>query len=447
MNDANTRQQMAVAAGIMELELRQHKVIASIKPLEDGDSSKTWNFACVVAMGTKSAKVRGLDEEISARLHADGAQVFRRRGVFIVSVAKPRNLWRSSTLADVDYALRQQRVSLKHAGVVPIGLDVMNEAVLIDLAEVVHLGVVGISGSGKTTLLHHILGWIAKHSRPDAVRLVYACLDKPEDLRPFLHVPHMWIEPAHELDHVIRTLYLVEDTMRERQRAGVNRPRLVVCVDEVQDLLSQSAEADELLDAIGRRGRSAGISLILGSQRATMAGLSRAASNLGAVLVGKTRTAADGAYALGHSVKESSGIKPHQLLGAGDFVLHQSGQSSRLQAPLLRRRDYAELQRCDAPDWTRCDDLPVRAQAERAAGGWNRTAVDEAAVIADFQAGASVNSVVNTYGIGWPRAKRLWALAMDIQSTDEVDYEDEDMGGDDSGDDRDAGDPGDAGEE
>ena len=158
----------------------------------------------------------------------------------------------------------------------------------------------------------------------------------------------------------------------------------------------------------------------------------------------------DSAYALGHSVKESSGIKPHQLLGAGDFVLHQSGQSSRLQAPLLRRRDYAELQRCDAPDWTRCEDLPVRAQAERAAGGWNRTAVDEDAVIADFQAGASVNSVVNTYGIGWPRAKRLWALAMDIQSTDEVDevdYEDEDLGGDDSGDDRDAGDPGDAGEE
>ena len=41
MNDSNTRQQMAVAAGIMELELRQHKITASVKPLEDGDSSKT----------------------------------------------------------------------------------------------------------------------------------------------------------------------------------------------------------------------------------------------------------------------------------------------------------------------------------------------------------------------------------------------------------------------
>ena len=27
-------------------------------------------------------------------------------------------------------------------------------------------------------------------------------------------------------------------------------------------------------------------------------------------------------------------------------------------------------------------------------------------MIADFQAGASVNSVVNTYGIGWQRAKQ-----------------------------------------
>jgi S-DNA-T family DNA segregation ATPase FtsK/SpoIIIE len=446
MNDSNTRQQMAVAAGIMELELRQHKITASVKPLEDGDSSKTWNFACVVAMGTKSSKVRSLDEEISARLHADGAQVFRRRGVFVVSVAKPRNLWRSTTLADVDYALRLGRVSLAHAGVVPVGLDVMNEVICLDLAEVVHLGIVGISGSGKTTLIHHVLGWIAKHSRPEAVRLVYACLDKPEDLRPFLHVPHMAIEPAHELDHVVRTLYLVEDTMRERQRAGVCRPRLVVCVDEVQDLLSQSDEADELLDAIGRRGRSAGISLILGSQRATMAGLSRAAANLGAVLVGKTRTAADGAYALGHSIKESSGIKPHQLLGAGDFVLHQSGMSSRLQAPLLRRRDYAELQRCDAPDWIPCDALPQRSAPDRQAGGWNRRDVDEAEVIADFQAGASINSVCNTYGIGWRRAKQLQALAMN--EGDEVqDYEGEDLGGDDPSDDSDAGYSGDPGEE
>ena len=47
MNDANTRQQMAVAAGIMELELRQHKIIASVKPLEDGDSSKTWNLSLI----------------------------------------------------------------------------------------------------------------------------------------------------------------------------------------------------------------------------------------------------------------------------------------------------------------------------------------------------------------------------------------------------------------
>lgn len=445
MIDPNTRAQMAVAAGVMELELRQHKITASVKPLDDGDGSKTWNFACIVAMGTKSAKVRSLDEELSARLHADGAQVFRRRGTFIVSVAKPRNLWRSVTRDDLDYALRRHRVALAHAGQVPVGLDVMNEAVVLDLAETPHVGIVGISGSGKTTLLHHLLGWIAKHSRPDAVRLVYACLDKPEDLRPFLHTPHLAVEPAHDLDHVVRTLVWLEATMRERQRAGVARPRLVCVFDEVQDLVAQAPEADELLDALGRRGRSAGISLVLGSQRATMAGLSRAAANLGAVLVGKTRTAADGAYALGHSVKEASGIRPHQLLGAGDFVLHQSGQSSRLQAPIMRRRDYAELVRCDVPDWTRCDELPERPQPERQAGGWNRAQVDEAAIVADFQAGASVNAVVNAYGIGWKRAKQLQAQA--INDGYEVDYEGEDDSDGDDCLDCGAGDPGDPGEE
>lgn len=434
MNTNDVREQMAVAAGIMELELRQHKVIASVKPLTDGDSAKCWNFACVVAMGTKSAKVRNLDEEISARLHAEGAQVFRRQGTFIISVAKPRNLWRTVTLADVDYALRRFRVTLRHAGQIPVGLDAMNEPVLIDLAEVVHLGIVGISGSGKTTLLHHLLRWIARHSRPEAVRLIYACLDKPDDLRPFLRVAHMAVEPAHELDHVVRTLYAVEDTMRQRQRAGESRPRLVVCVDEVQDLLSQSDEADDLLDAIGRRGRSAGISLILGSQRATLAGLSRAASNLGAVLVGKTRTSTDGAYALGHSTKDAGGIKPHQLLGSGDFVLHQSGMSSRLQAPLLRRRDYAEIACCDEPDWVACADLPVRerrTQPERT--HWNAAVIDEVAVVKAFRNGASINAVQQIFGIGWKRAKALQQTAFE-----EVTDEGENSGDDDDCDDCDA---------
>ena len=445
MNTDNVRQQMAIAASIAELELRQHHIVASVKPLEDGDSAKCWNFACTVAMGTKSAKVRSLDEEIATRLHAEGAQVFRRRGVHIISVAKPRNLWRSCTIDDIDYALRRARQSLAHAGQIPVGLDVMNEAVVVDLAEVAHLGVVGITGSGKTTLLHHILGWIAKHSRPDAVQIVYACLDKPEDVAPFRHCAHMAIEPAHELDHVVRTLYHVEDAMRQRQRQGVNRPRLIVCIDEVGDLLGQSDEADELLDAIGRRGRSAGISLILGSQRATMAGLSRAASNLGAVLVGKTRSSADGALALGHSTKDAGGLRPHLLLGAGDFLLHLSGQSSRLQAPLLRRRDYAALWHCETPDWTRCDDLPQREKAEAQRGGWNAAQVDEAAILADFQAGASINSVMSAYGIGWRRAKALQALAAQDDDMEVYEDESEDSGDSDNSADSDASDLGDPG--
>ena len=95
------------------------------------------------------------------------------------------------------------------------------------------------------------------------------------------------------------------------------------------------------------------------------------------MLVGKTRTAADGAYALGHSVKESSGIKPHQLLGAGDFVLHQSASPAG-----CRRRccDGATMPSCNGatrPTGSAAMISQCSAQPERPAGGWNRTAVDE----------------------------------------------------------------------
>jgi hypothetical protein len=88
----------------------------------------------------------------------------------------------------------------------------------------------------------------------------------------------------------------------------------------------------------------------------------------------------------------------------------------------------------------------VRVQPDARAGGWNRAAIDEDAVIADFQAGASVNAVCNTHGIGWKRAKQLQTLAMN-DGYEVIDNESEDMGGDDSGDDSGAGDPDDAGEE
>ena len=48
-------------------------------------------------------------------------------------------------------------------------------------------------------------------------------------------------------------------------------------------------------------------------------------------------------------------------------------------------------------------------------GGWNKTQVEEVKIIADFQTGASINSVCSTYGIGWNRAKQLQALAQSVQ--------------------------------
>ena len=154
---------------------------------------------------------------------------------------------------------------------VDLDLAVRNRSILVG----------GASGFGKTTfLLSTLLQLALKHS-PDEVQLAVVDLKETDFTGPVAHLPHHWRPVAYGLTEAETLIERVEGERIRRKdllhKAEVSDwlaynalpdvaplPLLVLIVDEAADLEGSPA-ADTLIE-IARKGRAAGISLILGTQ-------------------------------------------------------------------------------------------------------------------------------------------------------------------------------------
>jgi S-DNA-T family DNA segregation ATPase FtsK/SpoIIIE len=157
--------------------------------------------------------------------------------------------------------------------------------------------------------------------------------------------------------------------MERRDREQVNRPALVVAVDELADLLqSGGAAVEAMLTRLAQRGREAGIHLVACTQKPTAALIGGAMkANFPVRLVGAVASKDEARYATG--VTDSGAEK---LEGKGDFLLVAKGDALRFQAAWVGREDFHRLAgelrggRCGPSAWAR---PAQRAAAEAAPVG------------------------------------------------------------------------------
>jgi DNA segregation ATPase FtsK/SpoIIIE-like protein len=142
--------------------------------------------------------------------------------------------------------------------------------------------------------------------------------------------------------------------------------------------------------------------LLLGTQQAGKDAASGAMANMPARLVGRVSSGT-----LAYVTSGKSGTEADKLLGKGDFYLVRH-DAIRLQAPLL---SAAEWERLPYLLEANALDLPTAvdfSQTQRRGGsGWNASDVDEDEVLAAFDAGATLRAVMDRFGLGYSRAKRL----------------------------------------
>ena len=151
-----------------------------------------------------------------------------------------------------------------------LGETIRGEQMWFDLATAPHMLVAGTTGSGKSTLLHAIIANLLMYDN-----VVINIID-PKGIEFISYQSYSKVKVSTDYQQAMNTLHELYDEMGERynyMREGgqltTSFPYHVLIIDEFADLIMQD-EKDEfqtLICKLAQKSRSAGIHLILATQR------------------------------------------------------------------------------------------------------------------------------------------------------------------------------------
>lgn len=241
-----------------------------------------------------------------------------------------------------------------------LGLDVLGDPMVVDLATLPHLLVAGATGSGKSVGLNSMICSLLYRLPPDELKFIMVD-PKRVELKLYDGLPHLMtpvIDDTSEATKVLKWAVremenryekLSEEGMRDiasynEKVAGKDGkekiPYLVVIVDELSDLmLTNPKECEQAITRLAQMARAVGIHMILATQRPStdvITGLIKA--NMPARLAFRVSSGTDSRVILDENGAET-------LLGNGDllYLSSDSPHPERGQGSFLSDEETKDL--------------------------------------------------------------------------------------------------------
>lgn len=379
-------------------------------------------FTLRPSQGIKISRIVALQNDLALALAAHPLRLEAPiPGKSLVGIEVPNTKVATVTLRDVmetkDFTQKANGLS------VPLGKDVSGMGYTIDLAKMPHMLIAGATGSGKSVCLNGLIVSLLYQNGPDDLKLILVD-PKRVELTMFSGIPHLLVPPITGTDDTVNALKWTVREMERRldvlskigarnidqynEKSEERMPKIVVVIDELADLMSQSGrEVEATIVRIAQMARAVGIHLVLATQRPSVD-----------VITGLIKANVPGRIAFAvasqtdsRTILDMSGAE--KLLGRGDmlFTCAELAKPKRIQGAFVSSEEIEDvvafLKQQGEPDYNMAITEITKAGTVFNSDSHDEPLFDEGVQIVIKAGKASTSFLQRHLKIGYSRAARM----------------------------------------
>ncbi len=407
----------------LEQKLKNFGVSGKVVGISPGPVVTTYEYS--PAPGVKINKIVGLADDLALGLKAQSVRVVGSvPGKAALGIEIPNEerqiVYIRELIAGEAYRANSHKLSIA------LGLDVVGNLAMANLAKMPHLLIAGATGAGKSVGINTIIASILYNATPAEVRFLMVD-PKRIELSGYEGIPHLLhpvvVDPklaSRALNWAVREMerrYRLLEEARVKSFDSYNEsqsdklPYIVVIVDELADLMMvASKDVEAAIARLAQMARAAGIHLILATQRPSvdvLTGLIKA--NFPTRISFKVSSKIDS-----RTILDASGAE--HLLGAGDmlFLAPGTAQIKRIHGAYISEKETSDIVEFWKKQGSSAYDDAMMQEIEKEDDGDDGGAdedfddrYDEAVALVTQSGQASISMVQRRLRVGYNRAARM----------------------------------------
>lgn len=407
----------------LEQKLKNFGVDGKVVGISPGPVVTTYEYS--PAPGVKINKIAGLADDLALGLKAQSVRVVGSvPGKAALGIEIPNEIRQIVYIRELIGAEKYRANS--HKLTIALGLDVVGNLAMANLAKMPHLLIAGATGAGKSVGINTIIASILYNATPQEVRFLMVD-PKRIELSGYEGIPHLLhpvvVDPklaSRALNWAVREMerrYRLLEEARVKSFDSYNEtneeklPYIVVIVDELADLMMvASKDVEAAIARLAQMARAAGIHLILATQRPSvdvLTGLIKA--NFPTRISFKVSSKIDS-----RTILDASGAE--HLLGAGDMLFLAPGTADikRIHGAYISEKETADIVEFWKGQGDSAYDESVMQEIEKEQNGTGAESdddfderYDEAVALVSEAGQASISMVQRRLRVGYNRAARM----------------------------------------